>query len=177
MLINKNILIIIITNVSVFILTSLIFIYVFIPHYNEEGEYKLFGSYYNNKHTKKINNFSKNNEKLKNSIENYKNKNKSLIQNNKNFLETIKNNQQNLDYLQKQNNNLTQNISVLKSQLNQQQEFIKNQNIEHKQEKKQKEFIKKRQFSNVSKTNITNDRPQLGNMYSKSLKKTTTTTT
>lgn len=169
--------------VGTFLLTSLVFIFYFLPHYDDSGKYKLFGKYYNKEHItqqkkiKKLQKVDKNNQKLKKILNNYKTKNLSISQKFKNFSEKFNNNQKNLYHLETQNQNLSKNISVLKSQLNQQQEFIKNQNIEHKQENKQKQFIKKRQFSNVSKTNITNKRPQLGNMFSKSLKKTTTTST
>ena len=166
--------------VGTFLLTSLVFIFYFIPHYDESGKYKLFGKYYNKEHItkeKKMTKMDNKNEKLKKILNNYKTQNLSMRQKFKNFSEKYKNNQKNLYNLETQNQNLTKNISVLKSQLSQQQEFIKNQNIEHKQENKQKQFIKKRQFSNVSKTNISNKRPQLGNMFSKSLKKTTTTST
>ncbi len=171
----------ILLGISVLLLTSSIFIIYLIPHYDESGKYKLFGSYYDTKHILKIKKSEKDNKKLKKILENYKNKNNSLTTKYKNFSEKHKNiqkdNQTNINYLQNQNKNLKDNIEVLKYKLNQQQEFIKNQTVEHKQENKQKEFIKKRQFSNVSKNNITNERPQLGNMFSKSIKQTTTTST
>ena len=174
---THNNLIIILICISIFIITSLSFIFCLVPHYDDNGKYKLFGTYYNTKHIMKLDKYNVNNKKLKKMVENYKNKNNSLSQKFKNFSEKLKNNQQNISFLQTQNANLKNNVNLLKSQLNQQQDFIKTQNIEHKQENKQKEFIKKRQFSNVSKNNITNERPQLGNMFSKSLKKTTTTST
>ena len=167
----------ILIGIFILLLTSSIFIIYFIPHYDDTGKYKLFGIYYNTKHINKINKSENNNKKLKKVLENYKNKNNSLSQKFKNFSEKLKNNQKNITFLQSKNSNLENNISVLKSQLNQQQNFIKTQNIEHKQENTQKEFIKKRQFSNVSKNTITNERPKLGNMYSKALKKTTTAST
>ena len=178
---HKNIMFMSLLCVGVFLLTSISFLFYLVPHYDESGNYKLIGRYYNTEHISKLDKSNQNNKKLKKMIENYKTKNNSLSKKIKNFSEKYKNiqknNQKNIDKLQSQNNSLQSNIGVLRSQLSQQQEFIKNQNIEHKQENKQKEFIKKRQFSNVSKNNITNERPQLGNMYSKSLKKTTTTST
>jgi len=179
----KNNVLLILICVGTFLMTCSVFIFYFLPHYDQGGKYKLFGKYYNREHItqqnkiKKLQKVDKKNEKLKKIVNNYKNQNLSMRQKFKNFSEKYKNNQKNLYHLETQNQNLSKNISVLKSQLNQQQEFIKNQNIEHKQENKQKQFIKKRQFSNVSKTNITNKRPELGNMFSKSLKKTTTTST
>jgi hypothetical protein len=202
---SKNILLIILISLSIFLLTSISFIFYLVPHYDIDGKYKLFGQYYDTKHIlqlKKndgynlklkgiINNHkskniilqekfkknTKNVQNLKNIIISQKNKNNSLQQKFKNFFQKDKNNQKTLSFLQNQNENLKNNVGVLKSQLNQQQDFIKTQNIEHKQENKQKQFMKKRQFSNVSKNNITNERPQLGNMFSKSLKKTTTSST
>lgn len=202
---NKNTLFIILIGLGIFLLTSISFIFYLVPHYDNDGKYKLFGEYYDTKHILQIkktdsynnklkdvinnqqyknqtlqNKFKKNTENvknLKNIIKSQKNKNISLQQKFQNFFEKDKNNQKTLDFLQNQNKNLKNNIGVLKSQLNQQQEFIKTQNIEHKQENKQKQYIKRRQFSNVSKNNITNERPQLGNMFSKSLKKTTSTST
>ena len=183
----KNIMLLSLLCLGTFLITCSVFIFYFLPHYDENGKYSLFGKYYNKQHItnkkkiknmdNKIKNMDKNKEKLKKLLNNYKTQNFSMNEKLKNFSEKYKNNQKNLQILETQNNNLSKNINVLKSQLNQQQEFIKNQNIEHKQENKQKQFIKKRQFSNVSKTNITNERPQLGNMFSKSLKKTTTTST
>ena len=177
----NNSLLIILLSVCVFILTSSAFIFYALPHYDEHGEYTLFGTYYNIDHILKLKKSKNNSKKLKKIVNNYKNKNISLEKKMYNFSEQYKHNektnQQNISYLQSQNQNLKSNIGVLKSQLDQQQDFIKTQNIEHKQENKQKEFIKKRQFSNVSKNTITNERPQFGNMFSKSLKKTTTTST
>ena len=176
----KNNMLLILMFVGTFLITCSVFIFYFLPHYDEGGKYTLFGKYYNKEHIfkqKKMTKIDKNNQKLKKILNNYKTQNFSMSQKLKNFSEKYKNNQKNISHLETQNQNLSKNINVLKSQLNQQQEFIKNQNIEHKQENKQKQFIKKRQFSNVSKTNISNERPQLGNMFSKSLKQTTTTST
>ena len=177
----NNSLLIILLSLCVFILTSSVFIFYALPHYDEHGEYALFGTYYNVDHILKIKKSKNNSKKLKKIVNNYKNKNIFLEKKINNFSEQYKDNEkntkQNISYLQSQNQKLKNNIGVLKSKLDQQQDFIKNQNIEHKQENEQKEFIKKRQFSNVSKNTITNERPQFGNMFSKSLKKTTTTTT
>ena len=178
---NKNILLIALISLGIFILTSVSCIFYLVPHYDDNGKYKLFGTHYTTKHIHQLNKSKEDNKNLKKMMTNYKNKNNSLSNKFKNFSEKYKNIQKNhqddINNLKSQNDNLKSNINLLKSQLNQQQDFIKTQNIEHKQENKQKEFIKKRQFSNVSKNNITNERPQLGNMYSKSLKKTTTTST
>ena len=170
---NKNTLLIILISISIFLLTSVSFIFYLVPHYDEKGEYKLFGEYYDTKHILQLKTNQSKNKKLINIIDSQKNKNISLQQKFQNLSQTT----QNLKLLEKENKNLKNNIDLLKSKLDQQQQFIQTQNIEHKQENKQKQFIKKRQFSNVSKNNITNERPQLGNMYSKSLKKTTTTST
>ena len=85
-------------------------------------------------------------------------------------------NQQNVNF-SKQLNNLQQNNNLLKSKLSQQESFIQTSKQEEKYDNNMKQELKKRQFSNVSLNTVSNERPDFGNMFSKSIKKTTTTKT
>ena len=193
------------TNLFYILILLSLFIFV-IPHYNKEGKYCLFGSYYTR------NNYEKNNELLKRNNQKLLNNNNKLLNSQKklkntnqkiknNFSKIQQNNQKILNYkkdLQKNNselenkfyninqqnvnfskqlNNLQQNNNLLKSKLSQQESFIQTSKQEEKYDNNMKQELKKRQFSNVSLNTVSNERPDFGNMFSKSIKKTTTTKT
>ena len=192
---------------NLFYILALLFLFIFvIPHYNKEGKYCLFGSYYtknnyeqnnellkinnqkllnnNNKLLNSQKNLKKTNQKIKNNFSKIQQNNQKILNYNKNLEKTnsdLQNefyeiNQQNISF-SKELNDLQQNNNLLQSKLSQQDSFIQTSKQEEKYDNNMKQELKKRQFSNVSIKTVSNERPDFGNMFSKSIKKTTTTKT
>jgi hypothetical protein len=145
-----------------FIIVIIICFIVFTPHYNLNADLCIFGNFYteleaktylntNNNNIDDNNNLSKDNDTLKSSLNSLTQKlaikNKEL----ENFLQN--------------NNKYQKDIQTLKFKLQQQHDFYEVK--EKKQEQK-----KKTEFAQVSKKTINLKRPEIGNMFSKSLKKT-----
>ena len=79
----KNNMLLILMFVGTFLITCSVFIFYFLPHYDEGGKYTLFGKYYNKEHIfkqKKMTKIDKNNQKLKKILNNYKTQNFSMSQ-------------------------------------------------------------------------------------------------
>ena len=142
------------------IIILLFIIFCCIPHYDEDSSIVLIGIFYSKKKSKFYSDLLNFNKILKQ-------KNKSLEQSNNSLNLTIKKiyNQhtQCLDELEKIKNNKQE----LSFKLEQKENFIKSQ----EKIRKNNNNKKKEGFSRVSKKNINNKRPEIGNIYSKSLKK------
>lgn len=193
------------TNLFYILILLSLFIFV-IPHYNKEGKYCLFGSYYTKNNYQKNNellkinnqkllnnnnklfisqkNLKKTNEKIKNNFSKVQQNNQKILHYNKDLKKNNQDlekefyeiNQQNINF-SNELHNLQQNNELLQSKLSQQESFIQTSKQEERYEDNMKQELKKRQFSNVSLNTVSNERPDFGNMFSKSIKKTTTTKT
>lgn len=193
------------TNLFYILILLSLFIFV-IPHYSKEGKYCLFGSYYTKNNYQKNNellkinnqkllnnnnklfisqkNLKKTNEKIKNNFSKIQQNNQKILHYNKDLQKTNQDlekefyeiNQQNINF-SNELHNLQQNNELLQSKLSQQESFIQTSKQEERYEDNMKQELKKRQFSNVSLNTVSNERPDFGNMFSKSIKKTTTTKT
>ena len=141
-----------------YILSFILIFIILIPHYNLNGEYIFIGSYYTPKSAKK----KKNEEELiKLTQKNTEDLKLALIESSTKY----KNMEEKYNNIEQENKKLLEQIDVLTNKLHQQENF-------YKDDKKEKEEIKKVSFSNVSKKQIRNDRPEFGNSFSKALKKT-----
>ena len=138
-----------------FVIFITIFIFavflVITPHYDKDGKNVLIGQYYTersarlDKKVKELENWETNN------VTNLTSRIVSLQKDNKNIKE--------------ENENLQDQVKILTDKLSQQEHFYKNKDKLETEEKKVR-------FSNVSKKEIRNDRPEFGNSFSKAIKKT-----
>jgi hypothetical protein len=144
-------------------LAVLIIIYLYltlIPHFDENGTYKVFYSKYYSKAeailTENYNKIEIRHKELEELYTHATHANKTLQHTNKKL-------SKDKDKLNSQNN-------MMNSKLHQQEQFLQEQAQEVNQKKQQADIEKKTSFSNVSMNTITNDRPKLGNMISKNIK-------
>lgn len=140
-----------------FILLCCVFIFVLflitMPHYDEDGKNVFIGTHYTLRSVdidKKV---------------------KKLEQMEKTHLTGLTSQiiklKHNVNELETENSTLKDQISVLNDKLIQQDNFYANKTKEEIKEKEDKKV----RFSNVSKKQIKNDRPEFGNSFSKSIKK------
>lgn len=140
----------------------IICIIILIPHYNLKGELCLIGNFYTkldsltfistqNKNQNDINNLQQIIDNLKFTIDSLQNKLSEKIND--------------ISSLTENNKKLQTNVQTLQFKIKQQHEF-------YEVKKKKKEEKKKTEFAQVSKKTINLKRPEIGNMFSKSLKKT-----
>ncbi len=148
---------IIICVVMFFILCMLIYV----PHYTEYGTYTIFGTFY----TKNEALQTRRNQLLQSDYIDLEERYKNIANRYDKILDNYKSSETNIEKINKQND-------LLKSKLNQQENFIREQSKSKKSESKAKDN-KKTIFSDVSKTIINNERPQIGNMFSKNIKQHT----
>lgn len=150
---NKRYILIIISTLLLTFLTC-------IPHYDENGNYKLFGKHKSKEEALYFYKFNETNSiNLK-----YESKISSHEAKEKFYLEKIKSLNEDLDKVQ-------ENSDLLKSKFDQQEKYIKEQNVKKVQTKKKANKDKKTRFADVSKKIVNNDRPQFGNMFSNNIKK------
>ncbi len=145
-----------------YLIVIIICIIIFIPHYNTKSELCFFGNFYT-----KLDSLTYFNDKNKiindiNTLSSKTNTQKSLIYNLQNKLSDK----------QTEINNLIHNNKKLETHLQTLQFKIKQQHEFYEVKKKKKEEKKKTDFAQVSKKTINLKRPEIGNMFSKSLKKT-----
>ena len=146
--------------ILIFIFTLLLTILNCIPHYDEYGNYKLFGQFRTKDEVIYLNKYKEIN------IQNIQYESKiSSYESKENFyLEKIKSLNEKLGQVQ-------ENSDLLKSKFDQQEKYIKEQNVKKVQTKKKANKDKKTRFADVSKKIVNNDRPQFGNMFSNNIKK------
>ena len=137
-------------TIGLIIVCFLIFLVV-TPHYDENGANVVIGKYYTERSAK----LQKKVDELKEWDE------KSVIK----LTSMIVNLKKDKKELEEQNEKLTDQITVLTDKLAQQEKYYKTQDEEIKEEKKVS-------FSNVSRKEVRNDRPEFGNSFSKAIKKT-----
>ena len=151
-------------NQTYFLISFLVFV-VFFPHYNIKGEYVFLGMYYTPKAAEKKKNeedlirlTQKNTEDLK----------LSIIESSKKYNEVnkkYKDLETKYQHENEENEKLKEQVESLTHKLYQQEDFFTTK-------KKEDNKIKKVSFSNVSKKQVRNDRPEFGNSFSKAIKKT-----
>tara|TARA_E500000178_G_scaffold299774_1_gene307640 strand:- start:9 stop:482 length:474 start_codon:yes stop_codon:yes gene_type:complete len=150
---NKNILCIIIIVICICI---------FVPHYDTQGNLCFFGNFYSKTYAniflEKMKKITTDKEMILNTINKLENDTKICYQKNRNILNENK-------LYKKEIDKLKIDIQTLQFKIKQQHEFYEIQ-------EKQKEEKKKTDFARVSKKTINLKRPEIGNMFSKSLKKT-----
>lgn len=142
-------------------------IIIYIPHYNSEGKYVFFGTFYTKNEAKYLIKYNKINSDyvdLESKLSSSKTK-ENL------FLNKLEDTIQKNENLNNEVDELNSQIDLLKSKFSQQEQFIQNQVKEEKNQKVKKEKVKKTQFADVSKKIVNNDRPQFGNMFANNIKK------
>lgn len=146
-----------------FLILCIIIIIFYIPHYDIDSNMILFGQFYTTNEvedfTKLISNSKSQINTLENDIENYIKRNLSL-NNDNSILKT------NIEHLNSEISQLKQSNQVLQYKIQQQHEY-------YEKKDKTEEKTKKEEFTRVSKKVINTSRPELGNMFSKSIKKKT----
>lgn len=143
----------VIFSTAIFLLGLCLILY--IPHYNDKGQYVLFGKHYTKNEVKYLHNHNilvNHVTDLEKQLANSKSRESSLMENLEKTLESKK--------------KLDDDHELLQSKFTQQDNYIK----ENQTEKTKKKKDKKKQFSEVSKKIITNERPQMGNMFNKNIK-------
>jgi len=144
------------------VIIIIICICIFVPHYDTQGNLCFFGNFYSkiyaNIFLEKMKKITTDKEMILNTITKLENDTKKCHKKNKDVLN------ENLLY-KKQIDKLNIDIQTLQFKIKQQHEFYEIQG-------KQKEEKKKTDFARVSKKTINLKRPEIGNMFSKSLKKT-----
>lgn len=155
---DKEKLILFIKENKAYILAFFIFFIIFIPHYTLNGNYVFIGSYYTPNSAEKKRNEE---ELIKLTQENTEKLKLTLIESNNKYQ------QLNDKYkeIEDENIKLKDQVESLTKKLYQQENFFTTKNNDEKE-------IKKVSFSNVSKKQIRNDRPEFGNSFSKAIKKT-----
>ena len=135
---------------------------IFVPHYDTQGQLCFFGNFYSKTYPNilldKMKKITSDKQMILKTITKLENETKKCHQKNKNI------HNQNLLY-RKQIDKLNMDIQTLQFKIKQQHEFYEIQ-------EKQKVEKKKTDFAQVSKKTINIKRPEIGNMFSKSFKKT-----
>lgn len=145
-----------------FILLVVICFVLFVPHYDLDGNMVLCGNFYTKIHS----------EAYKDTQNQYNTNKKELLDSIKHLKQTIHTQSNKLyeketevSLLTKEKEKLEVDVQTLQFKIKQQHDFYEIK--EKKQEEK-----KKTEFAQVSKKTINIQRPEIGNMFSKSLKKT-----
>tara|TARA_Y100000114_G_C11598416_1_gene249177 strand:- start:58 stop:534 length:477 start_codon:yes stop_codon:yes gene_type:complete len=137
-----------------FIIFTAMFIFavflVVVPHYDKDGKNVLIGKYYTERSAKL--------DKKVKELENWETNNVTHLTSR--IVSLQKNNKE----IEEDNEKLKEQIKVLTDKLTQQEDFYKTKDKVEIEEKKVR-------FSNVSKKEIRNDRPEFGNSFSKAIKK------
>lgn len=147
-----------IRNNKIFIILTLFFCFIVflivVPHYDDDGTNVLIGKHHSprsvriKKKEKELEEYKTQNlTNLTVQIINLKRDKEKMLEDHKEEVEILK-----------------EQISTLTNKLSQQENFYTNK-------KKEDDKIKKVSFSNISKKQIRNDRPQFGNSFSKAIKK------
>ena len=144
-------------NVKIISIISIILLILLIPHYSQDSKLVLIGKFYTKN---SADNHSKKEILLQKLIENGKDK---QVQINK-YEDVIKN-------LFNDITNLKQKVEVLNNSNMSLQSKLQQQHLYYENKDKKTEQNKKKEFSKVSKKVINTKRPEIGNIYSKSLKK------
>jgi hypothetical protein len=142
-------------------------IIIYIPHYNINGKYVFFGTFYTKNEANYVNKYNK----INSDYVDVESKLASSKTNENLFLNKLENTLQKNEKLNNEVEELNSRIDLLKSKFNQQEQFIQNQVKEEKNQKVKKAKVKKTQFADVSKKIVNNDRPQFGNMFANNIKK------
>lgn len=121
------------------------------PHYDEDGKTVLIGQYYTERSARL--------DKRVKEVENWE---KTNVTNLTSRIISLQNDKKSI---QEENEKLQDQVKILTHKLSQQEHFYKNKDKLETEEKKVR-------FSNVSKKEIRNDRPEFGNSFSKAIKKT-----
>ena len=144
-------------NLKIVGILCICLIILIIPHYNEASKLVLVGKFYTKN---SADNNLKKNALLEKFVENGKQKEIQL----KKYEDVIKN-------LFNDITKLNEKIEVLNNSNMSLQSKLQQQHLYYENKDKKTEQVKKKEFSKVSKKVINTNRPEIGNIYSKSLKK------
>ena len=144
-------------NLKIIGVLFVILLIIVIPHYNNSSNLVILGRFY-----------------TKSSAENNSNKNKlleKLIESGKDKQSQLKKYEEVIQNLFNDNTDLKSKIEVLDNSNKSLQSKLQQQHLYYENKDKTDKKTKKQEFAKVSKKVINTKRPEIGNIYSKSLKK------